>query len=209
VVLSLLAGCEASVEGNGDVVEDERLLQSFSAVKTWGAIRATVSVGLGQSDSVVIRTDRNLARFITTDVVDGVLEVGGERGRALAPTYLELLVSTPTLVAVTSEGWGDVSIASVDSDVMTVAVDGEGAVRLLGRANTLLLSSKDAGTFDGRRLLAKDVELDLNGNGDVYAYALDSIVGQTNGTGTVFVLGSPSVIDVRDYGGGDIRGDDE
>ena len=209
MALALVSGCEASLIGNGDVVEDERLLQSFDALRVWGAIRVDVSVGIGQDDSVVVRTDRNLAQFIESEVVDGVLEVGGERGRALQPTYLELVVTTPVLNSIVSEGWGDVLAQGVTADALDVAIDGTGSVRVYGSANTLRLTSKKDGSFDGRRLIARDVELDLGGDGEMYTYALESIVGQTSGSGTVYVLGSPEVIDIRDYGGGDVRGDDE
>ncbi|MFT4624197.1 MAG: hypothetical protein ACI8PZ_002856, partial [Myxococcota bacterium] len=117
--------------------------------------------------------------------------------------------TAPTMSSFVSEGWGDMIATGVDADLVEVAMNGEGQVRLYGMANTLSLTSKKVGTFDGRRLVAGEVELELRGNGDTYAYALDAISGQTYGTGTVFVHGSPAVIDIRDYGGGDVRGDDE
>ena len=48
-----LGGCEQAVVGDGEVIDDTRMLQSFNGVATWGAIPAEVRVGMAQR--VVIR----------------------------------------------------------------------------------------------------------------------------------------------------------
>ena len=197
-----LCGCEQAVVGDGDVVEDTRMLQSFNGVATWGAIPAEVHVGMAQR--VVIQIDRNLVSRIHTEVVDGVLEVYGDFGIELEPTDLSLQIELERLSSVETRGWGGMVIDGLQGDVLNVEAGGQGTLQIFGSANTLDLYTGETPTFDGRRLIARDVSLDIEGDGDTHVYATHSVDGVVLGDGDVFILGPAPDIYVRQDGNGDV-----
>lgn len=195
-----LVGCEASLVGNGDVADDVRMIPSFTGVATWGAI--STEVRASKTSRVVVRTDSNLSKFIEVDVVDGVLEVYGQFGVALEPTEMSLLVEVERLTEISALGWGGMVVDGVASDVLKATIGGEAPVRIQGTANTLELFTAETAEFDAQRLLTSDVEMEVDGSGDVKVYATRSVSGVVSGDGDVYILGPEPEVDLRLIGNG-------
>ena len=197
-----LAGCEQAVLGDGEVIDDIRMLQSFNGVATWGAIPAEIRVGMPQR--VVIRVDQNLSSRIHAEVVDGVLSVYGDFGVELEPTELSLVVEMERLSSIETRGWGGMVVNDVQADVLSVSAGGEGTLQMFGVANTLDLYTAEAPTVDARRLIARDVLLDVEGDGLTHVYATHMVDGVVLGDGDVYILGPASDVRVRQDGNGNI-----
>ncbi len=204
LLLLALTACAPEYVGDGDILEDVRYLQSFDGIHTWGGITTTITAG--QEASVTIRVDRNLSRFLLAEVTESILEVGGERGRPLQPTHLELLVTLPVLDTLILDGWGPTTVDNLSADILSIDHVGDGPVRLQGSANELSLMSKGDGDLDGRRLVLLDTDFDIRGSGNSWLYITRNVSGSFSGDGTIFLLGTPQEVDIRDYGKGVVRG---
>jgi hypothetical protein len=178
------------------------MIPSFTGVATWGAI--STEVHASRTSRVVVRTDSNLSKYVEVDVVDGILEVYGQFGVALEPTEFSLVVEVERLTEISALGWGGMVVDGVASDVLKATIGGDAPVRMQGTANTLDLYTAETAEFDAQRLLTSDIDMEVDGNGDVRVYATRSVNGVVSGDGDVYILGPEPEVDLRLSGNGSL-----
>lgn len=182
-----LLGCTEPLIGSGELVEDRRLLEAFTAVETFG-VNARVAVG--DAEDVVIHTDHNLLLHVITTVEDGVLRI--EADDALFPTQLTALVQVPTLDAVSNHNGADLWVSGLSTEALSVMASGPGSTELIGEVASLTLLSSGMGVRNAGELTAADVSVDISGSGTAWMTATQSISGVVANTSQLNVFGDPS-----------------
>ena len=115
----------SGVQGSGVAATQSRVLATFSRLDLAGSNDVTVAVGRRQS--VVVRADSNLMRYVTTRVVAGTLVIG-TTGSFTIRSPMSVEVSVPSLAAVALSGSGKISVTGIEAPRLTVTLPGSGAI---------------------------------------------------------------------------------
>ncbi len=194
-----------STKGNKNVVKEERAIGSFTGIEVGGAF----NVYLTQEDknSVFIEADENLMEQITTEVNDGILEIGSRNIRNA--TKLNIYISTPTLNSLEISGAATVkSENTLQSDTFSITASGashadltlsateleieaSGAshLNLTGFADSQSIEASGASEVDASRLETKITSAEASGAANVSIYATEQIDRETSGAGSIKVIG--------------------
>ena len=186
-ILVGLMGCAEPLIGSGQLIEDRRVLEDFTAVETFGV---NTRVAMGDAEDVVIHTDHNLQVYVTTTVEDGVLRI--EVDDELFPTLLTALVVVPSLTAVSNHSSADLWVSGLDTQALSVMASGSGSTELLGSVESLTLLSSGTGVRNAGGLTAAEVSVEITGSGTAWMTATDSISGTLSNTSLLNVFGDPS-----------------
>ena len=100
---------------------------------------------------------------------------------------------------------GDVSTngdfqLEVDCNILRVDVNNLSSVFVSGEVNSLIVKyySGDA-RFEGRHLIAQDVEIFQRSSNDMIINAQQSLLGEIRSTGDVILVNTPPIIDVEQF----------
>jgi hypothetical protein len=209
----LVAGCGKSwhrIEGNGNVVEEKRIMPQFVRVVNEGAfnvyiIQDTVS-------EIVIEAESNLIPHIRTLIKGNTLEIDTRDnlrpkfpinlyikskeffGVALSGSGLikgQDQITTPEL-ELNLSGSGDIEV-DVEADFVGVSISGSGSANMGVNANLLVASISGSGDMEFWGETDKG-ELSISGSGTFAAYSLvqEECKARISGSGDMFV-------NVQDY----------
>jgi hypothetical protein len=198
--VSFLASCNGCVyeynggtvvQGSGHPATQSRAVTGFSAIHVAGS--GTVLVDRTGTESLTITADDNLLPMFTSEVKDGVLNLGVAKGKSFqgkAPIYR---ITVAALRDIESAGSGDVTANKLDGDSLSVKMAGSGDTKLAGQANSLTISVAGSGSVDASMLKAKNATVTIAGSGDVTVNASDTLDARVAGSGDVRYLGSPKL----------------
>lgn len=189
IAVLLMSACGPNLVGNGQVETQQRLVNSFSGVHTWGALSSTITAG--SETAVTVSTDSNLQRFVTTEIEAGILMAGGDYVTPLEPTSMDMTASLGLMVSLRLDGWGNTVVNGVRSSEFLVDWRGSGVAQVNGSVDELTVEVAGDGVLDLSRLVARTVLLDVQGGeAEIWVNATESITGSHNGAGPVYLLGS-------------------
>lgn len=177
------------VTGSGVPAAVERAMAPFAAVELAGADRVTVRLGTPQR--VVVHADSNLLDKVLTRVRSGVLIVSN-RGRFTTRSPMTVVVTVPSLRAVTLSGTGELTVTGAATSTFTARLSGTGTVTASGRAGRVNAVLTGAGTLTLASLQAKDVTAVLRGTGTVAVHATDTLHAGLAGIGSIVYSGNPA-----------------
>jgi hypothetical protein len=134
-------GC-VFVRGNGVPAHEARPLDGFIQVANRSAL--DVRVVQGGAFSVVVTTDANLLRLVTTEVVGDVLTVSQRRSfRPRTSSHVE--VTMPIFSGADLSGSGSLSVDAGTTRAITLRNSGSGALRYTGRAGPVAIDLAGSG----------------------------------------------------------------
>ena len=213
LALAAFAGCNNKVP-SGDGISDIqfRTTEGFHSVEllTGGA----VTLRSGTEVALRVEADRNLIDNLKTEVRDSVLRIYFDREvnyrltpliRVDVPGVLRrirvvgggLVSETNARNALQSEfrveGTGSIQVQTGSISQTTAQVVGLGAVNLVGQTDQLNVQVDGSGEVQALSLPARSAQAVVNGSGQVYVAASDSLVAAVYGSGKVFYSGSPRI----------------
>ena len=215
------------VNGDGDIITEERDHDGYSQVSLSGIGNMTVAEG--DEFTFTIRTDANLMEYIETSVRGDTLVVEQRSGYNLDPTDgIEYTVTLPELtgvevsgvgqidvgaldaadLSVEVSGVGGVTIGDLDADSVTVDLSGVGSIEIDGETSTLEVDASGTGSFEGGNLETGDAVVQASGVGSVTVWVIETLDIDASGVGSVRYYGSPSITaDASGLGGLESLGD--
>ena len=189
VVLLVRGGSRSSgVQGSGVAATQSRVLPGFSRLDLAGS--ASVTVVTGGRQSVAVRADNNLIRYVTTRVAAGTLFIG-TTGSYTTRTPMSVEVSAPSLAAVTLSGSGEISVSGIKAPRLTVTLPGSGALYASGTADRLDVTLGGSGLAQLSNLIARDARAVVAGSGLIRMNATASLNATVSGTGAIIYDGNP------------------
>jgi len=180
----------SGVQGSGVAATQSRVLATFSRLDLAGSNDVTVAVGRRQS--VVVRADSNLMRYVTTRVVAGTLVIG-TTGSFTIRSPMSVEVSVPSLAAVALSGSGKISVTGIEAPRLTVTLPGSGALYVSGTVTQLNVTLDGSGLAQLDSLLARDVHAVVAGSGLIRVTATESLNAAVPGSGAIIYSGNPQV----------------
>lgn len=191
----------ATLRGSGTQAVQGRAIPRFHAVDLTGANNVVVYVGGPQSVSV--RADSNLIKYVTTRVRGGTLAIGQSRSFTTnSPMSVE--VSVPSLDAISLSGTGVLEVTGVKAAHLVVRLAGTGTLTVTGRTNVLDASMAGAGEVRLRGLVARDATATVAGAGRLVVNATHALDATVDGVGAIVYSGNPTELTVHTAGTGSI-----
>lgn len=216
-------GCNEVVRGSGHVIEEERLVSGFDAVRL--DAQGDILLVQGQAEGLVIEAEDNMIAELLTEVVAGQLVIRTRPDIQLEPTRPILYhVGAADIRSLAIDGSGSVFAAGIETDELELAIDGSGditiealqalwlrtsidgsgEIALSGVTDTEFVEVDGSGSYDALELHARSGEVGIDGSGDVRLYVTDELRVDINGSGEVLVRGEPEVSS-RVSGSGTVR----
>jgi hypothetical protein len=216
----LLAGCITidtgggfrSLRGNGDVISQERSVSGIDEVSLFGM--GNVEITTGSTESLTIEAESNLMDYLTSDVVNGTLELKTRDFVNLHPTKnivyhlkvkslngLEILGSgnidldqaDTNTMHLTIAGSGDINISDLTANVLDVTIPGSGRVDVNGTATDQTINVAGSGKYFADNLSSQTANVNIAGSGDVRIWVTDTLDIRILGSGDINYYGSPTI----------------
>lgn len=210
-VLSIvLNSCLTSVDGNGNVVKEERTVTSFKKINISGGFE--VIINQGNEEKLELEVDENLLELITTETKNNTLIIKSDKSIGKAKS-LKLFITTVEIEDIdvsgavelrnkgTFEGENleiDISGAAdinlkVDLENLEMDMSGASETTLSGKANHLEIELSGAGELEAAKLKTRNAIIDISGAGSAVVNAKKTLRVEVSGAGSVKYKGNPKV----------------
>ncbi len=192
------------VRGSGNVITEDRQVGDFTVIEAVGS--ANVVIRQGDESRVQVHADQNLVEFITTEVRNGTLIIGGE-GRVRNYKKFEVHVTLARLDKVKIMGSGDVrSEGTMSGNELEIAIYGSGDVNM--QLNHKVLTTNINGSGDVNVSgIAGSLAVTVMGSGDFTAsdLRLEKCTLKVMGSGDMKLSGRASAVEIESFASGDIN----
>ena len=213
----------------GDLVEKEFLVEEFTKITTFPRIELIVTDGPEQRvivqtgeylmNDIDVRVENNRLRLYNNNACNITRDYGITKVFVTAPNLTEIrngsglavrssgilsydelkLISEDfnTSEDVNTDGIFDVE---VDCNEMNITVNNLSTVYISGEVDDLFIGyfSGDA-RFEGRNLIAQDVEIFQRSSNDMVINAQQSVTGEIRSTGDVILVHTPPIVTVEQF----------
>lgn len=213
------------LQGNGTLAVRTQPVSSFTRLHL--SVHGTVELRHGTEEKVVIETDDNLLETVGVTNAGETLYVTTEN-KLLQPAYSQLRVVVhlrqlqhlnianhgsllcPEPLRATEpldiriQSLGDTQLL-LQANVLNLHCASQGRLVVAGTAGQVLINNKSEGELNCRDLAAQHLKLVNMGVGDVQVRAEQSMRIQHKGVGNVHYTGAGQLLDVQQYGVGEVR----
>jgi hypothetical protein len=189
--LALTAVAASLLSGPARAESETRTTAAFHAVNFSGSWNVDVTVG--KENSVVIEGKKDIVSKVKTEVVDGELRVGLEKGIFSLFGHNDLgnltaHITTPDLTAFVLNGSGQADIDGLTGGATRIVLDGSGDIKAKGKLDSLALVVNGSGTADLSSLETAKASATINGSGDATVDPRETLSAMVNGSGQVNYL---------------------
>lgn len=192
------------VRGSGNVITEDRQVGDFTVIEVVGS--ADVVIRQGDESRVQVHADQNLLEFITTEVRNGTLVIGGE-GRVRSYKKFEVHVTIARLDRVKIMGSGDVrSEGALSGNDLEIAIYGSGDVSMQLDHKSLTTNINGSGDVAVSGI-AGSLAVTVMGSGDFTAsdLRLEKCTLKVMGSGDMKLSGRASLVEIESFASGDIN----
>lgn len=211
IVLSfLINSCVNSIDGNGNVVNETRDVDSFNKINLSGGYE--VILNQGDEESLEIEIDENLLEYIESEVKNNTLYISSTASFGRTET-LKLYITVVNLkdldvsgaIELTNKGTFkgekleiDVSGAAdinLDLEVEELSMDMSGAseTTLKGSADDFEIELSGAGELDAEKFKTQHTSVDISGAGEATVFAKETLDVEVSGAGSIKYKGNPKI----------------
>ncbi len=192
-----LGGC---VQGNGPVVSELRDVRPFSRLEVGSGIR--VEATIDDTTGLAVRAQQNIMPLVTTEVSGTTLTVEA-RDDFTSAEPVTVVVSTPSLEAVSMSGGAMLRVDQLDGDAIELDARGGSVLTISGNAGHVSLVADGGSVVDLGDLAARWLEVRLGGGANASVMASDRVTGSASGGAILSVAGGGSV-EVNATGGASV-----
>lgn len=212
------------VQGNGNIIEEERSVTDFEKITLSASIDLLLQPG--STTGVKVISDENIAPLVVTEVKDGILNVQFRKGERIGKNSTQVVVSFPTIseistsgsgnvnckgiingnqtISVTTSGSGDMQLA-IDAPALRVTGTGSGDFTLTGFVKDVEMNLTGSGDIDAMDLKSETAKVKTTGSGNVKVFASNTLRATSLGSGNILYWGNPSLPDTKITGSGSIK----
>ena len=166
-------GCAFGINGSGNVVTENRTVESFSGIDL--QCSANVYFVQGDEQSVRVEAEDNIISHITTEVNDGELIVGTDGRSFSTHKDINVYVTVKVLCLLELTGSGNmIGKSHINCDNMLLSVNGSGNITADVRSLTMKIKVSGSGNLDVSGT-ATTCDIRIAGSGNVNAQNLQSM----------------------------------
>ncbi len=213
-----------SVKGSGKVVEEERELPGFTAVKVSEGIDLVLRQG--NREAVVVKADDNVLKYIRTVVEGNTLKIDMDGGNIRSARHLLVDVTfreieriegssgsdivsdgpiTASALQIRMSSGSDLKIEVDAKELICELSSGSDAV-LRGRVGNLIIEASSGSDVKARDLEAVNGRLRVSGGSDAWVQVTGELEMEASGASDITFTGNPRVLSQKSSGASDIRG---
>lgn len=194
-------GSSSAIQGNGQVVLEQRPVASYSNLDLNGPLQ--VEVRIGGAPALQVEGESNLLPLVHTEGNGNTLRVWVE-GSFVNHGALRVVYTTPQLRQVQSNGSGSLVVNGLQGGALAVQQNGSRSSQLFGFVDRLDLRMNGSGGVNANGLTVNNVQAILNGSGRLSLGQLqgDSLALDLHGSGGATASGTMRSASVRTFGSG-------
>jgi T5SS/PEP-CTERM-associated repeat protein len=174
------------------MITETRNVSGFDEIVLLGS--GDVIVSVTGTESLEIEAEDNVMPLLTSDVIDGRLELG-VTGSITTSRGITYTITAAQLEGVTIRGSGDINGTDIDAISFEAAIEGSGRIDLTGTSDDLTVRIEGSGDFDGRDLVSATGTVTVDGSGAALVNVTDELTVTINGSGDVEFIGDPLVFE--------------
>src|SRR2546423_96551 len=194
------------IRGNGNVKTEERSLNNFSGVHSFGPYNVYLSQD--SSFKVVVEAEDNLLPYIETYVENGILKIQTRKGYWLRSNReISIHVTAPSYSSIKTVGSGDIIAENKINNTSPIELEATGSGDIKAKLNAPEVKAEVTGsgsiTLEGE---TKNFNGQINGSGDIKAYDMKSENASVEimGSGNADLFASVK-LNVEVMGSGDVK----
>lgn len=189
VLLAIALGLSFSAQAN----EEVRVVPAFTSISVQGPINVTVKGGTTQSMN--IRGSDKFIKALDSEVVNGELRLHmPDKSFKTKEGDQLIIINMPELRAFSALGAGEMKLENIRGERLDVSYKGAGSMLITGKVDALKLKAEGVGKVDTKALIARDVDVEIRGIGDVQVYANGKLDAVVRGIGSITYFGKPQRI---------------
>lgn len=210
VIVFSFYSCVNTIDGDGNVITEERKVSSFNKIDISGNFE--VLIKQGDTEQLEIEADKNLLELIEAKTKDNTLvikskkAIGNVESLKLYITFVDIkdidisgaveLNSKGTIAAEELEidisGAADVNI-DVEANLLKMDMSGASETTLKGKAENFEIELSGAGDLQAEKLKTKHTVVDISGAGSAKVFAKKTLNVEVSGAGSVQYKGKPKI----------------
>jgi len=212
-----------NLKGNGEVIKQERTVQSFSEIEICGIFDVVLTQGT--TEKVIVETDANLQECVIVENKGNVLELKNSKAKIKRPTKMIVYVTLKDISKIKNTGVGDINCdntlnsnsielvlsnvgdvsMNLKCDVLNVDFNGVGDLELRGSAIKSKISSAAVGDLKAFDLAIETLDILHSGVGDASINVSKELTIDFRGVGDIIYKGNPSTKDITKSGVGKVK----
>ena len=214
------------VRGEGPSVTENRDIKNFTGFKS--GISADIS--LKQTSGifkVTVAGQKNILALLKTEVVDGNLKIGFEKGYSIGyKEPLKITIEAPSFnylgmsgsgnveadgtlsgdkMTINISGSGNFDLDNIKYSDLSVGISGSGDVDLTGSVASIDLTISGSGNLKAESLKAQKARCTVSGSGNISLNVSKELDATVSGSGDISYSGKPASVRTRVSGSGDIK----
>jgi putative autotransporter adhesin-like protein len=186
-------GKGTEIRGSGVMKTEVRPLEPFTSIVVTEVDSSYLVIEQTGEESVTVTAEENLVAMFTSEVRNGVLYLSFKKGNSFygkRPTYK---VTVKQLRHLHVEGGVAIEARKLESEKLTILIEGAAGGNLSGRVDDLTIDVKGAGLLNAGELKAKRAKVSVMGAGQVTVNATDELDAEVKGAGIIWYIGEPKL----------------
>jgi len=226
VLAATLTSCQfdfqSGVDGNGNVVTEERSVSSFEKVR--GSAGIDVYLTEGTENKIVVEADENLMELIETEIVNGKLtitttkNIGRSKAKKVHVTYTNLVsieassgadvisnsIIKSEILTLDSSSGADLEVEIFSKELYAEASSGAD-ITVSGKVTTLNARASSGSDLDAKKLEVINCNAKASSGADITVNVKESLDAKASSGGDVKYYGNPVSVIKKDGSSGSIR----
>ena len=190
------------INGNGNLVYQERSVENFTEIEAAGSI--DVKYHVSEENSCVIEADENLLNIIKTKVIGRKLYIYTSECYRTR-NDIQVICSSNQINFVRLSGSGNFDGTNINSKVLSLTASGSSNITVSGQVDVLNVTVSGSGDVNANNLVAKSANLMASGSGSIAVHSIESVSASVSGSGDIVIAGHPAKINQRTTGSGSIK----
>jgi hypothetical protein len=212
-----------SIEGSGNITTQKRNISgSFTSIEVNNSIE--VILEQGDKTEVVVETDDNLQKHLTTTVENGTLVITLDEISISDASELKVTVKMPTIdeleatstasiesvnliigenVRLNTSSGGSINI-EIESDMLTCDSSSGSDINVQGKALKVKTSASSGSEIKANELLANEVIADVSSGASTSIHPIVSLVAEASSGGSITYYNTPKRVQKNTSSGGSI-----
>jgi hypothetical protein len=208
----LMSGCVSErIEGNRDLITQDRPSQPFSEVVSSGSF--SVKIIPSDETRIEVKGESNVLPYLSTYSNGTTLTIKYNDGYNIHEHYpVEIFLYTDVLNAVSLSGSGTVDCGFFESNEMYLNISGSGGItgdfetenleavisgsgnmNLAGYSKTGIFTISGSGNINAQNLDLEHCSANISGSGNINTYVTKTLDATISGSGSIFYYGNPVV----------------
>ncbi|HEX8997195.1 MAG TPA: head GIN domain-containing protein [Ktedonobacterales bacterium] len=190
--LGARASDEPGHAATGTLITESRDVSGFTQIKLLGV--GTLNITQTGTESLTISAEEDVLPLLTSEVVDGTLELGVKPRLPLKSLRrVTYTVTVKSLQGVQLSGAGTVHIVDLQTPSLSVAISGAGDVNVSGGAHAQTVKISGAGNYNAKALQSEAADVTITGAGNARINASQSLNVKMSGAGVITYYGAPQL----------------